>query len=208
MLPPHKGGCGSQGCRRSCSEGCASELSARGCVREPVEEHGCPRGGGERVPRPPTAAPAEGVRVSPGRPVPVSTAVCVCVRACVCVLGGCGFVRHCLCLYQSRQLLLRVWVSSAGLWPCVMLSPVVSERLRAAYCCVYGCHYVSVSASVNLTIHHDLPARLGSAGAAGGDPQRSAGVLYLLLLSLPLLASLLGGWAGPKEAWVGGLLAS
>jgi len=121
--------------------------------------------------------------------------------------GGCGFVCHCLCLFQSCQLFLRVWVSAAGLWQCVMLSLVVSECLSAVLLCAW------LSLCVRFSIcESDHPSRslsrLGSTGAAGGDPQRSPGVLYLPLLSLPLLASLLGGWAGPKEAWVGGLLAS
>lgn len=94
----------------------------------------------------------------------------------------------------------------AGLWQWVMLSLVVSEYLNAAVCIIAV--IVCPSASVSLAIYQEPSAWLGSTGAAGDGPQRSAVVLYLLLLSPLLLASLLGGWAGPKEAWVGGLLAS
>lgn len=86
----------------------------------------------------------------------------------------------------------------------------VADCIGASQCCAAVCISVIVcpSASVSLAIHHDPSAWLGSTGAAGGDPQWSSVVLYLLLVSPLLLASLLGGRAGPKEAWVGGLLAS
>lgn len=69
--------------KEAAGAGAAGGAGARGVqavfarVHEPVEEQGCPRRDGESVLRPPTAAPAEGLRVSPGRPVLVSTAVCV-----------------------------------------------------------------------------------------------------------------------------------
>lgn len=46
------------------------------CVRECVEERGCPRGGGEDVQRPLTAAPGC-VCVSPGLSVQVNVVSCV-----------------------------------------------------------------------------------------------------------------------------------
>lgn len=87
-----------------------------------------------------------------------------------------------------------VGVCIAGLWQRMMLSLVVSEHLCGAAVCMGV--IVCPSASVSLAIHHDPSAWLGSAGAAGGDPQ-SAVVLYLLLLSRMLLArSLARGAAG------------
>ena len=104
---------------------------ARGCVHEPVEQQGCPRRGGESVLRPPTAAPAEGVRVSAGRPVPVSTALCVCVCVCVCARarvrgGGRMGAPTCVC-----------W----GLWFRVSLPEPVSELpvVSACGCLLQGC---------------------------------------------------------------------
>ena len=74
-------------------------------------------------------------------------------------------------------------------------------------CWVHRCHGVSVS--VCESDHPSRPLSLARVHrSCWGDPQRSAVVLYLLLLSPLLLASLLGGWAGLKEVWVGGLLAS
>ena len=90
------GGAGARGVR---------SVFARGCVHEPVEEQGCPRRGGESVLRPPTAAPAEGARVSPGRPALVSTAVCVCVCVCVSV---------CVCVWRMDAPTCVCW----GLWFC------------------------------------------------------------------------------------------
>lgn len=84
---------------------------------------------------------------------------------------------------------------------CRMLSLGVSESFAAV--CI-GCVSVSVSES-----GHPSPCLSLErvAGAAGGAPLRSAKLLYLLPLSLPLLA--LAGWpGGSMEAWVGGLLAS
>lgn len=54
---------------------------------------------------------------------------------------------------------------------------------------------VCPSVSVSLVIHHDPSAWLGSTEAAGGDPQWSAVVLYLLLFSPLLLSSSLACWA-------------
>lgn len=82
---------------------------------------------------------------------------CRSALSCVCledgcplsyVLGGSGSVCHCLCLFWSYQLFPCVWggVCIAGLWQCVMLSLVVSERLSVVQLC----------ASVSLFVHQRL----------------------------------------------------
>lgn len=80
-----------------------------------------------------------------------------------------GAMCHCLCLFKSYQLFLRGVgaVCIAGLWQCVMLSPVLSQCCKAR--CI--CSGVCLSVSVSLATHHDHSAWKGSSGVPGNDPQ-------------------------------------
>lgn len=84
------------------------------------------------------------------------------LRRVVLCVTVCAYLRvtSCFCVGVGA-------VCIAGLWQCVMLSPVLSQCCKAR--CI--CSGVCLSVSVSLATHHDHSAWKGSAGVPGNDPQ-------------------------------------
>lgn len=174
------------------------------CVRAGVwRSEGVPVGAGRMCRGHQRQRLAEGLRVSPGLSVRVSAVLCAFGRRVppLARVGGSGSA----CFGVTSCFCMCVGVCIAGLWQGVMLSLVVSEQLSVVRLCA------SVSLYVRRVCKSGYPSRpwawLGCAGAAGGDPTVRCGPLSPAPLSAAALP-LAGRSAGPKEAWVGGLLAS
>ena len=123
-----------------------------------------------------------------------------------CVSGVVALrVTVCACFGVTSCFSVCVGVCVAELWQRVTLSLVVSKQLSAVQLCALVSLYVRQRLRVWPSI--TTLSLVGVCRSCGADPQRSAVVLYLL----PLFAAALplaGRSAGPKEAWVGGPLAS
>lgn len=110
----------------------------------------------------------------------------------VCV-GGSGSACHCACFGVTGCFSVCGGVRVAGLWQRVMLSLVVSKPLSVVQLCATVSLYVRQRLRVWPSI--TTLSLAGVCRSCWGDPQPSAGVLYLLppLCCCLLLSRSLGG---------------